>query len=115
MPETAASLLLDWWQRFGRREPALKPWMFTPEGVWPSPEVLLDPYGIWIAEVMLQQTQLQVVLPYWQRWMQAFPTLAALAAADEQSVLLRWQGLGYYSRARRLHGTARLAVGSDRR
>ena len=55
---------------------------------------------------MLQQTQLQVALPYWQRWMQAFPTVDALAAADEQQVLLLWQGLGYYSRARRLHQAA---------
>jgi len=56
---------------------------------------------------MLQQTQLQVVLPYWQRWMGAFPSRAALAAATEQEVLLLWQGLGYYSRARRLHQGAR--------
>ena len=52
---------------------------------------------------MLQQTQLQVVLPYWTRWMERFPTVLALAEADEQQVLLLWQGLGYYSRARRLH------------
>ena len=52
---------------------------------------------------MLQQTQLQVVLPYWTRWMERFPTVLALAEADEQEVLLLWQGLGYYSRARRLH------------
>ena len=52
---------------------------------------------------MLQQTQLQVVRPYWQRWMGRFPTMLALAEADEQEVLLLWQGLGYYSRARRLH------------
>ena len=56
---------------------------------------------------MLQQTQLQVVLPYWQRWMQAFPTREALASATEQEVLLLWQGLGYYSRARRLQQGAR--------
>ncbi|MGA0040913.1 MAG: A/G-specific adenine glycosylase, partial [Pirellulales bacterium] len=56
---------------------------------------------------MLQQTQLQVVLPYWQRWMEAFPSLAALAAAEEHDVLLLWQGLGYYSRARRLLAGAR--------
>ena len=56
----------------------------------------------WIAEVMLQQTQLQVVLPYWERWMEAFPTLERLAEAREHDVLLLWQGLGYYSRARRL-------------
>ena len=60
---------------------------------------------------MLQQTQLQVVLPYWQRWMAAFPTLEALAAASEHEVLLLWQGLGYYSRARRLHQAARQLLG----
>lgn len=65
---------------------------------------------------MLQQTQLQVVLPYWQRWMAAFPTPADLAAATEQQVMLLWQGLGYYSRARRLQqGTRQLlaAGGTD--
>ena len=102
--------LLAWWKAHGRKEPALKPWMFRADGTWPAAEEVLNPYGIWIAEVMLQQTQLQVVLPYWQRWMEAFPTLEALAAADEQAVLLRWQGLGYYSRARRLHATARLLL-----
>jgi A/G-specific adenine glycosylase len=56
---------------------------------------------------MLQQTQLQVVLPYWRRWMQALPSLEALAAAEEQQVLLLWQGLGYYARARRLQQGAR--------
>ena len=76
--------------------------MFPANGRWPAPEESVDPYGIWIAEAMLQQTQLQVVLPYWQRWMEAFPTLEALAQASEHDVLLRWQGLGYYSRARRL-------------
>jgi A/G-specific adenine glycosylase len=60
-----------------------------------------------VAEVMLQQTQLQVVLPYWQRWMASFPSLEVLAAAEDHDVLLLWQGLGYYSRARRLHQGAR--------
>jgi A/G-specific adenine glycosylase len=69
----------------------------------PAPGDPLEPYPIWVAEVMLQQTQLQVVLPYWQRWMQAFPSVNALAAARDHDVLLQWQGLGYYSRARRLH------------
>ncbi len=63
-----------------------------------------------IAEVMLQQTQLQVVLPYWQRWLAALPSLAALAAAEEHDVLMLWQGLGYYSRARRLHQASRLLL-----
>ena len=51
--------------------------MFTADRAWPQPDDVLSPFGIWIAEVMLQQTQLQVVLPYWQRWMEAFPTLEA--------------------------------------
>ncbi len=64
---------------------------------------------------MLQQTQLAVVLPYWQRWLASLPSLAALAAAAEHDVLMLWQGLGYYSRARRLHRAARqlLAAGPD--
>ena len=102
--------LLAWWEVHGRKDPALKPWMFTKDGRWPEPHEHLNVLECWIAEVMLQQTQLQVVLPYWQRWMQAFPRLEDLAAADEHAVLLRWQGLGYYSRARRLHGTARLLL-----
>ena len=53
--------------------------MFPANGRWPAPEKSVDPYGIWIAEVMLQQTQLQVVLPYWRRWMAAFPSLEVLS------------------------------------
>ena len=98
-------LLLNWWQRHGRHS---IPWKLLPDGSTPRSSDLLDPLATWVAEVMLQQTQLQVVLPYWQRWMQAFPTLEALAAADEHDVLLLWQGLGYYSRARRLLAGARL-------
>jgi A/G-specific adenine glycosylase len=98
------SALLDWWQHNGRHT---IPWKLRPVGERPDGGDLLDPYGTWVAEVMLQQTQLQVVLPYWQRWMQAFPTLEALAAAEEHDVLLLWQGLGYYSRARRLLTGAR--------
>ena len=98
------SALLDWWQLNGRHT---IPWKFSPAGDQPDGGDLLDPYGTWVAEVMLQQTQLQVVLPYWQRWMHAFPTLEALAAAEEHDVLLIWQGLGYYSRARRLLAGAR--------
>ena len=82
--------------------------MFKADGQWPGPDEGLNPYPIHVVEVMLQQTQLQVVLPYWQRWMEVFPTLEALALADEQAVLLRWQGLGYYSRGRRLLAAARM-------
>lgn len=102
--------LLSWWQAHGRRDPVQKPWMFKPAGGWPEADTQLDPYGIWIAEVMLQQTQLAVALPYWTRWMAAFPILEVLAAASLDEVRLQWQGLGYYSRARRLHEAAQLLV-----
>ena len=61
------------------------------------------PYRIWVSEVMLQQTQVATVVPYFERFLQAFPTLADLAAADEQEMLRLWEGLGYYRRARDLH------------
>ncbi len=69
----------------------------------PKNKECLPVYPIWIAEVMLQQTQLKVVLPYWEKWMEAFPDLVDLSSALNQEVLLFWQGLGYYSRAHRLH------------
>ncbi|MFM1812013.1 MAG: hypothetical protein RLZZ336_951 [Cyanobacteriota bacterium] len=96
--------LLTWWQANGRH---WIPWKLRPDGSPPEAGEPLDPWPIWSAEIMLQQTQLQVVLPYWRRWMEAFPTAVALAAASEHEVLLRWQGLGYYARARRLHRGAR--------
>ncbi len=77
-PELSQALLA-WWEVHGRKDPDLKPWMFTKDGGWPLPEQAINPYGVLVAEVMLQQTQLQVVLPYWQRWMGAFPTLERLA------------------------------------
>ncbi|WP_186539244.1 8-oxo-dGTP diphosphatase MutT [Synechococcus sp. BIOS-E4-1] len=113
-PDLSQSLLA-WWEVHGRKDPALKPWMFTKDGRWPDPHEPLNVLECWIAEVMLQQTQLQVVLPYWQRWMQAFPRLELLAEASEQQVLLLWQGLGYYSRARRLHAASRLLLAELRR
>jgi A/G-specific adenine glycosylase len=105
-PALQASLLV-WWELHGRRGLDQKPWMVTAAVRWPECGEALDPYGVFVAEVMLQQTQLAVVLPYWRRWMEAFPDLGAVAAADEQRVLLLWQGLGYYSRARRLLQAAR--------
>jgi A/G-specific adenine glycosylase len=66
------------------------------------------PYCLFVSEVMLQQTQVNTVIPYWERWMAVFPTVHALAAADEQSVLKAWEGLGYYRRARNLHQAAKL-------
>ncbi len=104
--------LLAWWEIHGRKDIAIKPWMFTSDGRWPEPNEDLSPYGIWIAEVMLQQTQLRVMRPYWEQWMVVLPTVQHLAAAEERQVLLLWQGLGYYSRARRLHQAARQLAAS---
>lgn len=69
-----------------------------------------DPYAIWVSEVMLQQTRVATVIPYYERWMKAFPTAAALAAAEVHRVLQLWEGLGYYSRARNFHQAAREVV-----
>jgi len=103
--------LLGWWELQGRHT---IPWKLTADGRRPADGEPLDPYPVLVAEVMLQQTQLVVVLPYWQRWMETFPSLVALAAAEEHDVLMLWQGLGYYSRARRLHQAALLlASGSN--
>jgi A/G-specific adenine glycosylase len=71
-----------------------------------------DPYAIWISEVMLQQTRVATVIPYWQRWMQRFPTVTALASAPLDDVLAVWSGLGFYGRARNLHRGARDVVES---
>lgn len=67
-----------------------------------------DPYAVWVSEVMSQQTRVETVIPYYQRWLERFPTVAALADAAEDEVLKAWEGLGYYSRARNLHAAARL-------
>ena len=82
--------LLAWGQAHGRHQ---IPWKLTATGEPACPGERLDPYPIWVAEVMLQQTQVQVMLPYWRRWMAAFPSVEALAAASEHDVLLLWQGL----------------------
>ena len=88
-----ATGLLAWYRANARR----LPWRDHP-----------DPYAIWVSEVMLQQTQVTTVIPYFERWMQHFPTIKDLAEADEQNVLAVWEGLGYYSRARNLHRAAKL-------
>ena len=59
-----------------------------------------DPYGIWISEIMLQQTQVKTVIPYWERWMKELPTISALAKASQQKIHKLWEGLGYYTRVR---------------
>ncbi|MDD2213634.1 MAG: A/G-specific adenine glycosylase [Oscillospiraceae bacterium] len=69
-----------------------------------------DPYKIWLSEVMLQQTQAQTVIPYYQNFLQRFPTVRELAAAPQAEVLKAWEGLGYYSRARNLHAGAKYII-----
>jgi len=88
--------LIAWQRQYGRHD---LPWQNT-----------RDPYRIWISEIMLQQTQVVTVIPYFQRFMARFPDIASLAAADEEGVLTYWSGLGYYARARNLHAAARQIV-----
>ncbi|WP_254846438.1 A/G-specific adenine glycosylase [Hymenobacter sp. CRA2] len=90
-----AQSLLDWYPRH-RRD---LPWRHTQ-----------DPYAIWLSEIILQQTRVQQGLPYYQRFLAAYPTVQDLAAAPEQEVLRLWQGLGYYSRARNMRHTAQQIV-----
>ena len=87
-----ARRLLAWFDQHGRHD---LPWQQNP-----------TPYRVWISEIMLQQTQVATVIPYYHRFMQAFPTLTALAEADHDAVMAHWAGLGYYSRARHLHRAA---------
>ena len=67
-----------------------------------------DPYKIWLSEIILQQTQVKQGLPYYESFLKAFPSVVTLANAKEEDVLKLWQGLGYYSRARNLHDTAKI-------
>src|SRR5690606_28751679 len=69
-----------------------------------------DPYRVWLSEIMLQQTQVSTVIPYYQRFLERFPTLAELAGAPQSEVLSYWAGLGYYARARNLHKCAQTII-----
>jgi len=69
-----------------------------------------SPYAVWVSEIMLQQTQVAVVIPYFERWMKQFPTIKHLAEASPESVIKAWEGLGYYSRARNLHDGAKYVL-----
>lgn len=84
--------LLEWWDHHGRKD---LPWQQQP-----------SPYRVWVSEIMLQQTQVATVIPYYHRFMARFPDVAALAAAPIDDVLHHWSGLGYYARARNLHRAA---------
>jgi A/G-specific adenine glycosylase len=96
---SAARLLVDWHNAHQRD----LPWRRALAGA-------RDPYAVWISEVMLQQTRVEAVIGYYNRWMERFPTVEALAAADLQEVLKAWEGLGYYARARNLHRAAQHIV-----
>ena len=85
--------IIDWQKRYGRHD---LPWQNT-----------VDPYAIWVSEIMLQQTQVTAVMGYYAKFMQRFPSIEILAAAAQEEVLQYWSGLGYYSRARNLHAAAR--------
>ena len=100
-------ILFEWFGVFGRH---YIPWKLKLDGSAPVSGEFISPYKIWVAEVMLQQTQLKTVIPYWEKWMKTLPSLIDLAEADEQDVLMQWQGLGYYSRARRLHQSSELLI-----
>lgn len=69
-----------------------------------------DPYAVWVSEIMLQQTRVETVIPYFKKWMKLFPNVRALAKASEREVLNAWEGLGYYSRARNFHKAAKIVV-----
>ena len=99
--ETIASTLLGWYDRHART----LPWR-SPPGM-PAPE----PYRVWLSEVMLQQTTVAAVKPYFARFLDIWPDVGALAAAEESEVMAAWAGLGYYSRARNLHACARAVAG----
>ena len=91
-----AERLLAWYEENGRKD---LPWQHP-----------RTPYRVWISEIMLQQTQVATVIPYFERWVQAFPDISTLASASLDDVLGHWSGLGYYARARNIHKTAMLCA-----
>ncbi|WP_330961965.1 A/G-specific adenine glycosylase [Photobacterium sp. 53610] len=95
-PKTFQDRLIQWQQTHGRHD---LPWQQNP-----------TPYRVLVSEIMLQQTQVATVIPYFERWMNSFPTVELLAAASEDDVMNHWQGLGYYSRARNLRKAAQYIV-----
>ncbi len=96
MNDPLAQILLDWFAQHGRHD---LPWQHP-----------RTPYRVWVSEIMLQQTQVATVIPYFSRFMDSFPTIASLAQASEDAVMQHWSGLGYYARARNLHKAARQVI-----
>ncbi len=95
MPRLSARLL-NWYNKNKR----ILPWRLRG----------LSPYAVWVSEIMLQQTRVETVIPYYEKWLRLFPTVRALAKASEHDVLNAWEGLGYYSRARNFHKAAQIVV-----
>ena len=93
-PDIFTEAVLNWFQQHGRKN---LPWQEDP-----------NPYRVWVSEIMLQQTQVVTVIPYYEKFMRSFPTIKKLALADEDKVLHHWTGLGYYARARNLHKAAKI-------
>ncbi len=91
-----AARIIQWQRKYGRHD---LPWQNT-----------RDPYRVWVSEIMLQQTQVTAVIPYYRRFLARFPNIGSLAAATEDDVLVYWSGLGYYARGRNLHRAARLII-----
>jgi A/G-specific adenine glycosylase len=89
-----ATRLLRWFDEHGRKD---LPWQHD-----------TTPYRVWVSEIMLQQTQVQTVIPYYNKFMERFPDIAALACSDQDEVLSHWSGLGYYARGRNLHKAAQI-------
>ena len=86
--------LIPWQKKYGRND---LPWQGT-----------RNPYFIWVSEIMLQQTQVKTVLPYYQKFLTTFPDIRTLALANEEDIMELWSGLGYYARARNLHESAKI-------
>ena len=93
-PLAFADKLLHWFDDHGRKD---LPWQQD-----------INPYRVWVSEIMLQQTQVKTVIPYFQRFMESFPTVQSLADAEQDEVLKHWSGLGYYARARNMHDAAKM-------
>jgi len=96
--------LLQWFDQFGRHS---LPWQASENNP-------INPYHVWLSEIMLQQTQVATVIGYFNNFIQQFPNLTALANADEDAILAQWAGLGYYARARNLHKCAQIIVNQYR-
>jgi len=92
--DSFSKILIHWHKKYGRHE---LPWQQEP-----------NPYHVWLSEIMLQQTQVTTVIPYYNRFLERFPTIKLLAKADIDDVLSHWAGLGYYARGRNLHRTAKI-------